>query len=418
MFTKSAWAIIGITPETQKAFVNTLNDVSHMYALSQAFALATIRHDDKHASMLGINPFETPRKDEQAPPLGKGFEAAAPVLEAFGLNEDEFKISPDMPWYGFWIIFNEGEDVDDIKSKQEQFAYSEYSRPFKFLGKDMKKAVEAMASPLNVGTRKQVPVLIDFKSGRVYIQSTNKDEIDAVRSTLEDMGVQSHALAWDFDGDANWVENFLNKVNSKNKFGKEMQSRAEDTRRGLDIEPLDDKVLENIVSNFFALSELDTGQWAGLYPNVAIKLYEGGDAVTVSNVSDAVNLLTLGGTWDARVYQSGVVFQELDSKFNKKGEEKQFRTNLYSFDLNQNWAITDDGVALIRGFDIPNFKKDILKAIRKSKQEQPISFYWSEYLRQMNAGIYTLVDNINLTLDVKGGLVVIDTPTQAEVEVE
>src|SRR5271157_246103 len=423
MCAKAAWAILGITPESQPAFVDVLNTNNTMYALSQAYALATLRHDDQHTGfMVGINPFENPRKDEAGEPLPKGFETVRALntyTDVFGAGEAEYRISPDLPWYGMWVIFNEAEDVDDIKSKQEQVAYKDCSRPFKFLNKDQKKMVEGTTKKIVVGTRKQIPVLLDFQTGRVYIQSTNKDEIGTVRSSLEDMGIKVYGLAWDFDGNANWVEDFLNKVNSKNKYEKEMSSRAEDIRRGIEIEPLEDKVMENVVQNFFAAAELDSGQWACLYPNVAIKLYEGGESVTVSNPSDAFNLLSLE-TLSATVYQAGVVFQELDSKFNKKGEEKQFRTNLFSFDLNQNWAIMDEGAALIRGFDIPNFKKDILKGIRKSKQEQPVSFYWNEWLRQMNLGVYTLVDNINLTLDVKGGLVPLDaeTPTETNVEVE
>jgi hypothetical protein len=410
VFAKSAWAILGITPDSHDAFLKTVNSLPGMYALSQAFSLATMRNDEKHVAMVGINPFGNPRKDEQGDPLGKDFEAAVVLdTDVFGKGEEEFRLTPAYPWYGFWMIFNEAEDVDDIKSKQEQFAYSESSRPFKFLNKDQKKVVVEMAKPLNVGTRKQFPVLLDFQAGRVYIASTNKDEIATVRSTLEDMGVKVHGLAWDF-GDADWVEHFLNKVNEKNKFVKEMQTRADEIRRGLDIEPLEDKVTENIIKNFFALAELDSGQWVGLYPNVAIKLYGGGQPVTVSDPSDAFNLLQVAEefNWGAKVYQSGVVFQELDSKFNRKGEEKFTRTNLFSFDLNQNWALLDEEVALVRGFDIPNFKKEILKNIRKTKTEQPIAFYYSEWLRQMNLGIYTLADNVNLTLGVNGGLVALE----------
>ena len=418
MFTKAAWAIYGITPESHQAFLDVVNNVNTMYAVSQAFSLATMRNDDTHIAMVGINPFENPRKDEQGQPLGKDFETAAPDTTVFGKGEEEFRISPDLPWYGFWMIFNEAEDVDDIKSKQEQFSYSECSRPFKFLNKDQKKGVVEMAKPLNVGTRKQFPVLLDFQTGRVYIASTNKDEIAAVRDSLDDMGVGVYGLAWDF-GDPDWAERFLNKVNMKNKFAKEMSARAEDIRRGIDIEPLEDRVTENIVSNFFALSELDSGLWAGLYPNTAIKLYDGGDSVTVSNPSDAYNLLSLGGTWNATVYQSGVVFQELDIKITKKGEEKFTRTNLFSFDLNQNWALMDEEAALIRGFDIPTFKKDILRNIKKSKQEQPVSFYWSEWLRLMNLGVYTLEDNIRLTLEIKeGGLVPFNVEKETTVEAQ
>jgi hypothetical protein len=419
MFAKGAWAIFGIKPESEKAFVDTINKPQSMYALSQAYALATLRFDEKHGGvgMIGINPFENPRKDEMGKTvLNADYGVANPDRTLFGIGEEEFRLHPDMPWYGFWIVFNEPEDVDDIKSKQEQAAYNTYSRPFKFLNKDAKKDAETQAKPNNVGTRKQVPILLDFKVGRVYIASTNKDEIATVRTSLEDLGVVVHGLAWDF-GDPDWVEAFLDKVVSKNKYVKEMSARAEDIRRGLDIEPLEDKVMERVVQDFFALSELDSGLWAGLFPNAAVKLYGGGEPVTVSNPSDVFNLLSLGGTWDARVYQSGVVLQELDTRFTKKGEEKFVRTDLFAFDLNQNWALLDEGAAVIRGFDIPNFKKDILKAIRKSKQENPVSFYWAEWLRQMNMGIYALIDNINLTLEVKGGLVALnDGPISASEE--
>src|SRR5208282_3749828 len=109
---------------------------------------------------------------------------------------------------------------------------------------------------------------------------------------------------------------------------------------------------------------------------------------------------------EPRVRQAGVVFQELDSKFNRKGEERQFRTDIFAFDLNQSWALPDEGAAVIRGFDAPSARKDIQKALRKSKQEQPVAFYWSEWLRLLNAGVHTLVDNVNLTLAGKseGGL--------------
>lgn len=407
MFSKGSWAILGIKPKSEKAFLATINDPKAAQAISQSHALEALRKDEKLQTATGINPFENPRKDESERALHGGAD--------FGESEQEFRINPKQPWYGFWFVINEAEDVDDIKSKQEQFAYSECSRPFKFLAKDQKKSVEAMAKPHNVGTRKQFPVLLDFETGRVYIESTNKEEILSVLDMLGDMmGVETHALAWDF-GDANWVEHFLSKVNEKNKFVKEMASRAADIRRGLDIEPLEDKVMESVVKNFFALAELDSGLWAGLFPNVAIKLYDGGEPVIASTPSDAFNLLSLGdssvGWGDARISSSGVMLQELDSRFTKSGEEKQVRTNLFSFDLNQNWALSDEGAALVRGFDVPNFKKDILKGIRKSKQEQPVAFFWSEWLRQLNLGVFTLVDNINLTLGtkVKGGLTTAET---------
>ncbi len=400
MFAKGAWAILGVTPESEKTFLDAVNASDKMHALSQANAVATLLQKPG-GPMMGVNPFANPRKDELGDPLAAAYAGTAPDPALFGIGEKEFRISPDMPWYGFWVVFNEGDDVDDIKSKREQLAYSEFSRPVKLLGKDQKKHVEEMTKPRNVGTRKQFPVLLDFASGRAYVASVNKEEVGQVRALLDDMGVAVHDLAWDF-GERDWAEAFLNKALGKNKFHEQMESRANDIRRGIDIQPDEDPATERILKNFFALSELDSGQWAGLFPDAAIKLYEGGTPVTASDPSDAFNLLNLHNNWGVRVQQAGVVFQELDSKFNKKGEEKQFRTDLFVFDLNQSWELPDEGAAVIRGFDAPGLKKTILKALRQSKQEQPVAFYWAEWLRALNEGIHVLVDNVNLTLGKKG----------------
>lgn len=425
MFTKGQWAVVGISEGSQKAFEDILKNQETLYHLSQAYAEATIRHADKPTGLvIGINPFAEPRRDENGSPLGKGFESMhASSTNIYGSTPAEFSLNADMPWYGFWVVFNEPDDVDDEKSKLEHLSYVNCSRPFKFLAKDQKEGVKAALLTHPVGTRKQFPVLLDFSGqstwahGRVYMETTNKEEITLVRMLLNDLGVNTLDMTWDF-GDADWAEHFLNKINEKNKFVKEMQSRAEDIRRGIDIEPFEDKNVEKIVKNFFALSELDSGQWAGLFPNTAIKLYDGGEPVTVSNPSDAFNLLTLGGTWNATVRTAGVAFQELDSRFTKGGEEKQVRTDIFAFDLSNTWINVDAGAALIRGFEVPTFKRTILKSIRKSKHEQPVSFYWSEWVRHLNAGIHILEDNVRLTLDLKKGGLIVATHEVTEEEIE
>jgi hypothetical protein len=117
------------------------------------------------------------------------------------------------------------------------------------------------------------------------------------------------------------------------------------------------------------------------------------------------------------------MFQEMDSRFVKKtGEEKLVRTDLFSFDLNEGWAISDLSVAAIRGFDIPNFKKEIKHQLRKTKSEYPIAYYWSEWLRQMNDGVHTFADNVIATLckgtlKYDGGLVSFGENTEKKVQV-
>jgi hypothetical protein len=346
------------------------------------------------------------------------------LQDFYGSTPDQYKIHPDMPWYGFWVVFNSNEDVDDEKSKLEQVAYERTSRPYKFLMKDMKKGVEAQVTPLNAGTRKQVPVLVDFNTQRVYIASTNKEEVGSILVLLADLKLEAFGLCWDF-GDPDWIQLFLDKIVSetKDKYWTEMVKRAKDVQRlGEDAqEKSDDKEMESVVSNYFATTELESGQWASLFPNAAIKLYDGGDAVTASTAASAVTLLDICP--DAFSIQAGVMFQEMDSRFVKKtGEEKLVRTDLFSFDLNEGWAISDLSVAAIRGFDIPNFKKEIKHQLRKTKSEYPIAYYWSEWLRQMNDGVHTFADNVIATLckgtlKYDGGLVSFGENTEKKVQV-
>jgi hypothetical protein len=434
LFGKGTWSIFGIEEGSQEKFEKVIETKETMFALSQAFAEATLRFDEQSTgNMVGINPFGSPRKDEAGDGLGireKNFQSLDPVTynTLFGLGAAEFKLNPDMPWYGFWAVFNTNEDVDDAKSKQESVSYEKVSRPFKFLNKDEKKLVVETVAPVNVGTREQFPVLIDFASSRIYMATTNKDNIEALGYLLEDLGITTFPMEWDFNG-PDWMSNFLNKVyeKTKEKYYAAMFSRAEDVRRlgAKMVEKMDDKDMERIVSNFFAIAELDSGQWAALYPNAAILLSDNLlTPVTVADVPSTHFLLRgirqEGTDAHPTIKQAGVAFQELDSKFIKKtGVEKVTHTDIFTFDFTGDWANLDLGVAFLRGFDIPGFKKAILKSIRKTKQELPISFYWSEWLRQMNMGIHTLEDNVRLTLELKeGGLVRFGDGDKAEVPIE
>ena len=426
LFGKGGWSIIGVKNESLAEFQTLLADPKALFELSQLWA-SVLKVDGES---IGINPFGNPRMDNritssEAVNLCHQKDTPDKVEtdkfdEYYGSAPDQYKIHPDMPWYGFWVVFNSNEDVDDEKSKLEQVAYERTSRPYKFLVKDMKKGVEAQVTPINAGTRKQVPVLVDFNTQRVYIASTNKEEVGSILILLDDLKLETFGLCWDF-GEPDWVQYFLDKIVSetKDKYWAEMVKRAKDVQRlGEDAqEKLEDKELESVVSNYFATAELPSGQWASLFPNTAIKLYDGGDAVTASSAASAVTLLDI--CKDAYPTQAGVMFQEMDSRFVKKtGEEKLVRTDVYSFDLNEGWAISDLSVAAIRGFDIPNFKKEIKHQLRKTKQEYPISYYWSEWLRQMNEGIHVLVDNVNLALDSKGGgLVSYGENTEKKVQV-
>jgi len=402
MFGRSNWAVFGIKKSTENAFVEGLDD---FYDLSQETAVDKAKKDK--IPTYGINPFANPRLDE-----GK-YEVPAEASPDFRLSDHSF---------GFWLCTNDQKDVTHAASKREQIAYDEMGKPFKFLNKDEKKAVETTVKTTAVVERKQFPVLVDFANERVYVEATSEEDVETAQAVLQKLGGETFAIAWQFGG-YDWVSKFLNKVNSETKFEKEMAERAEElTRfRADEVQKLDDKMMESIVSNFFALSELETGKWCGLTTPARIRLYKPTDAIGTQGASLTFNLLRLSD--DSEVAASALVFQTLESKFNKKDEEKQIRKDLFTIDLNDNINLLEVGAALLRGFDLPGFKKTIKTAAKAQQDPLAIAYYWNQWLVDMRDAVAEFVDNVTETLGIdkkKFGLLPFaseESPTRETVEV-
>ena len=229
MFGRGNWAVFGIKKSTEDTFVAGLDG---FHDLSQEVAVAVAKRDK--VPTFGINPFAQPRSDELTNVTNTGF-----------------KLSDHA--YGFWLCTNDQKDVTHAASKKEQIAYDEMGKPFKFLNKDEKKAVETAVTSTAVVERKQFPVLVDFEHELVYIEATAEGDVEIAQIILQKLGAETFAVAWQFGG-YDWVTKFLNIVNEKTKFIEEMTERAEELHRFRrdEIEKLDDKMMESIVSNFYA----------------------------------------------------------------------------------------------------------------------------------------------------------------------
>jgi hypothetical protein len=391
MFGRGNWAVFGIHGEGQAAFAAALDGFA---SLSQKEAVAKARNDG--VETWGINPYEHPRLDEKD-------------LELDVASAD-FKLGDGV--YGLWFCLNEFEDVTDPRSKQEGMAYDTVTKPFKFLKKEEKAVVEQQVQASAVASRRQFPVLVDFNAERVFALCTNADEIGSLREQLRRMGAETFHLAWQFGG-GEWPVKFLNAVQQGNKFEHEMASRAEDLRRFRpnEIEKLEDRMLESIVSGYFAMSELETGQWAGLSTPAKIRLFKASEPSSEASVSTAFTLIGL--TDSAEVVSASVMFQALDSKFTKKGEEKQYRTDLLCIDVNDKVNLSDAGCALLRGFDLPQFRKD-MKRHGKDRGVLSVKDYWFEWLVAMKGAVNVFVDNVTETLgvDKKLGMLPYDQPEE------
>src|SRR3954468_22864446 len=187
MFGRGNWAILGLNKDSLEAFKANLEDQRLMLAVSQCAASAITRHIK--IDSIGINPYSAPRLDEQVTleldiegELARYAASDAetrsntilpeplPSLENFGCGAPSFEVHSSLPWYGLWAVSNEWKDVSDVASIKEQPSYALLERPYKFLQAIDKRSIDQETLGVTAAVRKQVPVLLDFNDGRVYIE--------------------------------------------------------------------------------------------------------------------------------------------------------------------------------------------------------------------------------------------------------
>ena len=417
MFGRGAWATFGLGKESLETFRTILEDRAIMVTASQLAASAITR--DSKADTVGVNPFGGPRLDEEHP-LDAAFEpelagyAGAELSErattladeilncgGYGYTEAQFRIHPDMPWYGLWAVINEWKDVSDVASIREQGSYRLLERPYKFLPATDKKTVEEATFGINAAMRRQIPVLLDFNDGRVYIENTNKELIYRVTVILRRLGLDVIQVAWKYPR-SNWPETILNKLYEETQHQQEFQKRAEEATRfkSGEIEKLEDRELENIVSNFFSMTQLGTDLWAGISGPAQVRLHSAGPPIGVRAATSATTLL--GMTSDSTIVSGALTLQEIVSGISKKGVEYTFRKDVLRIDLNDRMNITEIGAAMLRGFDIPAFRKDILRDIRYTKDVPSIEQFWAMWLHEMSNSLRTIEMTFREVLELDG----------------
>ena len=417
MFGRGAWAVFGLGKESLETFRTMLEDRAIMVTASQLAASAITRYSK--ADTVGLNPFSGPRLDEEHP-LDAAFEpelagyAGAELAEraatlsdeilncgGYGFAEAQFRIHPEMPWYGLWAVINEWKDVSDVASIREQGSYRLLERPYKFLPAVDKKTVEEATFGITAAMRKQIPVLLDFHDGRVYIENTNKELIYMVTVILRRLGLDVIQVAWKYPR-PNWPETILNKLYEQTQHQEDFRKRAEEATRfkSSEIEKLQDRELENIVSNFFSMTQLGTDLWAGISGPAQVRLHHAGPPIGVRAPTSATTLL--GMTTDGTIVSGALTLQEIVSGTSKKGGEYTFRKDVLRIDVNDRMNIVEIGAAMLRGFDIPAFRKDILRDIRYTKDVPSIEQFWAMWLHEMSNALRTIEMTFREVLELDG----------------
>jgi hypothetical protein len=418
MFGRGTWAIFGLGKESLETFRTILEDRSVMVSASQMAASCITRYSK--ADTIGINPFSGPRLDEEFP-LDAEHEselagyAASEVEEratltladeilncqGYGGTEAQFRLHPNLPWYGMWAVINEWKDVSDVASIREQRSYRLLDRPYKFLQATDKKTVEDDTFGITAAIRKQIPVLLDFNDGRIYIENGNKKLIYMVTVRLRQIGVDVIQVAWNYPR-PNWPAEILNRLYERTQYLRDFQKRAEEASRfkSSEIEKLEDRELESIVANFFSMTPMATDLWIGISGPAQIRLHTASPPIGVRAATSATTLL--GMTEDAKIVSGAITFQEIVSGTSKKGVEFTFRKNLLCIDLNDKINQTEIGAAMMRGFDISAFRKDILRDIRYTKEVPTIEQFWGNWLHEMSNALRTVEMTFRELLDLEG----------------
>ncbi|HLK63439.1 MAG TPA: hypothetical protein VKU19_08365 [Bryobacteraceae bacterium] len=389
-----------------------------MAGWSQMAASAVVRHFS--ADALGINPFRSPRLDEEHPLALEHQEALAQyaitehdadsdhtlpaeVLDCagYGFSEGQFRLHSTMPWYGLWAVANEWTDVSDLASIKEQRSYVLQERPYRFLQAIDKKAVDQETLGVTAAVRKQVPVLLDFNEGRVYIESSNKKLIPTIVVRLQQLGAEIIRVAWTYS-QPNWTAEIINRLYQGTQFQDDFVKRADEATRFKpnEIEKLDDRELEAIVANYFSMTQLGSDLWVGISGPAQVRLHDTSPPIGVKAPTTATTLLNM--TNDAKVLSGAITFQERVSFTGKDGGERTFRKDLICVDVNDRINLTDAGAAMLRGFDVPAFRKDIQREIRKTRQVPSIEQFWGNWLHELSNAVRTIEAAFREVLDIDG----------------
>ncbi|HWC99514.1 MAG TPA: hypothetical protein VG456_22295 [Candidatus Sulfopaludibacter sp.] len=389
-----------------------------MAGCSQMAASAVTRQFSSDA--LGINPFRAPRLDEEHPIAlehqealaqfaitereeGSDYTLAAEILDCagYGFSAAQFQVHGTMAWYGLWAVSNEWKDVSDLASIKEQRSYSLLERPYRFLQAIDKKSVDQDTLGVTAAVRKQVPVLLDFNEGRVYIESSNKKLIYTIVVRLQQLGAEIVPVAWTYN-QPNWTAEILNRLYANTQYQADFIKRADEATRfkAKEIEKLEDRELEAIVANYFSMTQLASDLWVGISGPSQVRLHDTSPPIGVKAPTTATTLLQM--TNDAQALSGSITFQERISFTGKNGLERTFRKDLLCVEVSDRINLTDAGAAMLRGFDLPSMRKDIQREIRQTHVVPSIDEFWSGWLQELSNGVRTIEAAFREILDLDG----------------
>jgi hypothetical protein len=170
--------------------------------------------------------------------------------------------------------------------------------------------------------------------------------------------------------------------------------------RAKEIEKLEDRELEAIVANYFSMTQLASDLWAGISGPAQVRLHDTSPPIGVRAPTTATTLLQM--TDDSKVLSGAITFQERVTFAGKDGRDRAFRKELLCVDVNDRINLTEVGAAMLRGFDLPSLRKDILHEIRQTHVVPSIEQFWGNWLHELSNAVRTIESAFREVLDIDG----------------
>src|ERR1700753_533736 len=129
------------------------------------------------------------------------------------------------------------------------------------------------------------------------------------------------------------------------------------------------------------MTQLASDLWVGISGPAQVRLHDTSPPIGVKAPTTASTLLNM--TKDATALSGAVTFQERVSYLGKDGGERTFRKDLLCAEVSDRINLSDVGAAMLRGFDVPAFRKDLQREIKKTHQVPSVREFWRSWLQEL-----------------------------------
>jgi hypothetical protein len=214
LFGKGTWTRLSIDPESVEKFHALLANQRALFTAS-AFAARSILIGNKEITQqAGINcpawacgdapfPLEQLTLDRKVHPIvyrqlqdpenQTPWEIPEGIADEYEIGGDRYfggqfnLLDEATPVFGFWLVLFKRANLDDMNALKEHGASLSNGQPFKTLSSTAKKDItQSIVSDglVDYIDRKQVPVILDYRTGGVWIGTGSKGHIDAFSSWM------------------------------------------------------------------------------------------------------------------------------------------------------------------------------------------------------------------------------------------